>query len=116
MRRYLLSIVEPGEGDPPGPAEMAAIDADVAEFDRELRAAGAWVFSGGLFPPATATVLRPGRDGDVLVSDGPFIEGKEHLGGFCVIDVEDLDEAVEWAGKAMRATRLPVEVRPFRHG
>lgn len=113
MRRYLLSIIEPSAGDPPSPQEMADIDADVAGFDRALREAGAWVFSGGLFPPATATVLRP-KDGGVLVSDGPFAEGKEHLGGFCVIDVEDLDEALEWADRAMRATRLPVEVRPFR--
>ncbi|MDG6110286.1 hypothetical protein Daura_49520 [Dactylosporangium aurantiacum] len=113
MRRYLLSVIEPSEGDPPSPQEMADIAADVARFDQELREAGVWVFSGGLFPPATATVLRP-KDGGVLVSDGPFVEGKEHLGGFCVIDVEDLDEALEWAGKAMRATRLPIEVRPFQ--
>ncbi|MEV0129140.1 YciI family protein [Dactylosporangium sp. NPDC050688] len=113
MRRYLLSVIEPSVGDPPSPQELADIAADVAEFDRELREAGVWVFSGGLFPPATATVLRP-KDGGALLSDGPFVEGKEHLGGFCVIDVEDLDEALEWAGKAMRATRLPIEVRPFR--
>ena len=113
MRRYLLSVIEPSAGDPPSRQEMADIAADVAEFDQGLREAGVWVFSGGLFPPATATVLRP-KDGGVLVSDGPFVEGKEHLGGFCVIDVEDLDEALEWAGRAMRATRLPIEVRPFR--
>jgi hypothetical protein len=113
MRQYLLSVIEPSEGEPPSAQEMAAIEVDVAAFDQGLRDAGVWVFSGGLFPPTTATVLRPKDDG-VLVSDGPFIEGKEHLGGFCVIAVEDLDEALEWAGKAMRATRLPVEVRPFR--
>jgi hypothetical protein len=113
MQQYLLSVIEPHDSAPPSPDEMAAIDADVAEFDRELRAAGAWVFSGGLLPPATATVLRP-KDGGALVSDGPFVEGKEHLGGICVIAVGDLDEALEWAGRAMRATRLPIEVRPFR--
>jgi hypothetical protein len=113
MRRYLLSVIEPSEGEPPTPQEMAAIEADVDAFDQGLRDAGVWVFSGGLLPPGTATVLRPKDDG-VLLSDGPFIEGKEHLGGFCVIAVEDLDEALGWAGKAMRATRLPVEVRPFR--
>jgi hypothetical protein len=114
MRQYLLSVVEPGEGDPPAPAEMAAIASGVEALDRRMRDAGVWVFSGGLFPPATATVLRPGRDGDVLMSDGPFIEGKEHLGGFCVIAVADLDEALEWGAQAMRATGLPIEVRPFR--
>jgi|SRR5689334_10331849 len=113
MRRYLLSVIEPSDSTPPSPDEMAAIAADVAEFDDELRAAGVWVFSGGLFPPGTATVLRP-KDGGALVSDGPFAEGKEHLGGLCVIAVADLDEALEWAGRAMRATGLPIEVRPFR--
>lgn len=115
MRQYLLSVIEPSEGEPPSPHELAAIAADVTAFDQGLRDAGVWVFSGGLFPPVTATTLRPKAGGDgVLLSDGPFVEGKEHLGGFCVIAVEDLDEALEWAGKAMRATRLPIEVRPFR--
>jgi hypothetical protein len=113
MRQYLLGVIEPSEGAPPSPPEMAVIDEDVTAFNQELREAGAWVFSGGLFPPVAATVLRPKDDG-ILLSDGPFIEGKEHLGGFCVIAVEDLDEALEWAGKLMRATRLPIEVRPFR--
>ncbi|MET7419252.1 YciI family protein [Dactylosporangium sp. NPDC005555] len=109
MTRYLLSVIEPSEGEPPSPDEMAVIAADVAAFDQAMRDAGVWVFSGGLLPPSTATTMRPG-----LVSDGPFAEGKEHLGGICVIAVEDLDQALEWAGRAMRATRLPIEVRPFR--
>ncbi|MEV0565849.1 YciI family protein [Dactylosporangium sp. NPDC049742] len=109
MRQYLLSVIEPSEGEPPSPAEMAAIDADVTAFDREVREAGVWVFSGGLLPPSTATVLRPG-----FVSDGPFAEGKEHLGGFCVIAVEDRAAALAWADRLMRASRLPIEVRPFR--
>jgi hypothetical protein len=73
-----------------------------------------WVFAGGLHPPSTATVVRARRDGDVLMTDGPFTEGKEHLGGFTVIRAEDLDRALEWGAKMARATTLPVEVRPFQ--
>jgi hypothetical protein len=109
MTQYLLGVIEPSEGEPPSAREMAAIETDVAAFDREVRAAGVWVFSGGLLPPSTATVVRPG-----LVSDGPFAEGKEHLGGFCVVEVGSRDEALEWAAKLMRAARLPIEIRPFR--
>ena len=109
MTQYLLSVVEPSSGEPPAPEEMARIDADVGRFDREVREAGVWVFSGGLLPPATARVVRPG-----LVSDGPFAEGKEHLGGFCVIAVDTDEEALSWADRLMRASRLPIEVRPFR--
>ncbi|MET7394525.1 YciI family protein [Dactylosporangium sp. NPDC005572] len=113
MPHYLLSVVEPSFGDPPPPADLEKIMAQVDRFDREMREAGVWVFSGGLHPPATASTLRP-KGEDVLVSDGPFIEGKEHLGGFSIIDVPDLDAALEWGRKAVAATTLPVEVRPFR--
>ena len=77
-----------------------------------LEAAGAWVFAGGLHAPSTATVLRP-RDGDVSMTDGPFAEGKEVLGGFTIIKAPDLDAALEWGRKLARATTLPIEVRPF---
>ena len=77
-----------------------------------MRAAGAWVFSDGLLPPETATVLRP-REGEVLVTDGPYAEGKEHLGGFTIVDVPDLDAALEWGRRLALATTLPIEVRPF---
>ncbi|WP_238008269.1 YciI family protein [Dactylosporangium sp. AC04546] len=113
MPQYLLSVIEPSEGEPPAPAELEKIMADVAELDRELREAGVWVFSGGLHPPATASTLRP-KGEDILVSDGPFVEGREHLGGFSIIDVPDLDAALEWARKTVVATTLPIEVRPFR--
>jgi hypothetical protein len=86
---------------------------DVAALNRELRAAGAWVFDAGLHPPSTATVVRL-QDGDVLTTDGPFAEGKEHIGGFIVIKASDLDSALEWGGKLSRATTLPIEVRPLR--
>lgn len=81
--------------------------------NREIKAAGAWVFAGGLHPQSTATVARF-RDGEVLLTDGPFVEGKEFLGGITIIDVPDLDAALGWASKIARATTLPIEVRPFQ--
>jgi hypothetical protein len=113
MARYLLTVVEPTGGVVPEPEALAAIMRDVDEVDREMREAGVWLFAGGLFPPDTATVLRPSGD-DVLVTDGPFAEGKEHVGGFSVVDAPDLDAALEWGRKLARATTLPIEVRPFR--
>jgi hypothetical protein len=77
----------------------------------ELAAAGAWVFTGALAPASTATVLRV-ADGEVLLTDGPFAEGKEHLGGFTVIQVADLDEAIGWARQFADITGLPLEIRP----
>src|SRR6266567_6980898 len=74
---------------------------------------GAWVFAGGLHPSSTATVLRV-ENGEVLTTDGPFAEGKEHIGGFWVIKTPDLDAALEWGRKATRACTVPVEVRPFQ--
>jgi hypothetical protein len=71
------------------------------------------VFSGGLHPPSTATVVRL-KNNDVITTDGPYIEGKEHIGGFTIIKAPDLDSALEWARKAARAITLPIEVRPFQ--
>jgi hypothetical protein len=115
MKRYLLSIYQP-DGDPPPPEVLDPIMTDVAAVNAELRAAGAWVFAGGLHPPSTATVVRlaDGRkDGELLTTDGPFTEGKEHLGGFTVIQAPDLDAALEWGRKLARAITLPIEVRPL---
>jgi hypothetical protein len=112
MKRYLLSVYQPG-GDPPPAEDLARIMRDLDAVNSEMRAAGAWVFSGGLFPPSTATVLRH-RDGRVLMTDGPFVEGKEHLGGFTIVDAPDLDAALAWGRKLAEATTLPIEVRPFR--
>ncbi|WP_027346660.1 YciI family protein [Hamadaea tsunoensis] len=110
MQRYLLSIYQP-DGPPPPPAELAKIMADIGALADEMKKAGAWVFSAGLHPPTTATVVRD-RDGEQLLTDGPFIEGKEHLGGFTVISAPDLDAALAWAGRMAAATTLPVEVVP----
>src|SRR5690349_11161118 len=111
MKQYLLSIYQP-DGDSPPPEVLEPIMRDIDAVDRELRAAGAWVFTGGLHAPDTATVLRA-SDGDVLVTDGPYPEGKEHVGGFWIIQAADLDEALAWARKATVACTLPVEVRPM---
>ncbi|MFD2078498.1 Uncharacterized conserved protein [Actinopolymorpha cephalotaxi] len=111
-KHYLLSIQQP-DGGPPAPEIIEPIMADVARFNDELRAAGAWVFAGGLHEPTTATVVRY-DDGELLTTDGPYVEGKEHVGGLSIIAAEDLDEALEWGRKAAKATRLPVEVRPFQ--
>ncbi len=113
MTQYLLSIYQP-DGDAPSPEVLATVMQDLDVLNRELRQAGAWVFTAGLHPADTATVVRV-RDGDVLTTDGPFAEGKEHLGGFWVITAPDLDAALGWAGKAARATTLPIEVRPLQH-
>ena len=113
MTQYLLTVVEPSDGPAPDPADLETIMEDVGVVDQEMRTAGVWVFAGGLFPPSSATVLRPKGD-DVLLTDGPFTEGKEHVGGFSIIDAPDLDAALEWGRKLARATRLPIEVRPFR--
>jgi hypothetical protein len=94
---------------------------DMNALVEETKTAGVWVFNGGLHPPSTATVVRTRRD-DVLVTDGPFAETKEHIGGFIIIKVPDLDAALEWARKTARVVTtpggdsgLPIEVRPF-HG
>ena len=112
MKQYLLSIYQP-DGPAPEPAVLEPILRELDALNNEIRAAGAWVFAAGLQPPETATVLQAKGD-DLLVTDGPFTEGKEHLGGFTVIQVETEDEALEWSRKLARVlSPLHVEVRPF---
>jgi hypothetical protein len=114
MRQYLLSIYQPESGTLP-PAELAEIMHELDQLNQEIRAAGSWVFSGGLHPPSTATVLRPTPDG-LLTTDGPFAEGKEVIGGVYVIAAADLDEALRWGGRLAGVIGLPIEVRPFQPG
>jgi hypothetical protein len=111
MKQYLLSIYQP-EGVAP-PEVLGKVRRDLDALNRELKAAGAWVFAGGLHAPSTATVVRL-TDGEVLTTDGPFAEGKEHIGGFTIVKAPDLDSALRWAGMLAAATTLPIEVRPFR--
>ena len=112
MKQYLLSVYHPENETAPGPEQMEKIFHDVDALNHEMRGAGCWVFAGGLHPSGTATVVRV-RDGEVITTDGPFVEGKEHIGGFWVIKAADLDEALEWGRKATRACAVPIEVRPF---
>ena len=112
MTQYLLSILQP-DGEPPPPEFLEAVARDLHALNQELRSAGAWVFSRGLHAPSTARVVRV-RGQDVMISDGPYVEGNEHIGGFWIINAPDLDAALGWARKAARATTLPIEVRPFR--
>ena len=112
MQLYLLSVYQP-DGEPPPPDELSRIMANIDAVQRELKAKGQWVFAGGLHPPTTSTVVRA-KEGDVLMTDGPYTEGKEHLGGFTILQAPDLDEALEWARRFAIASTLPIKVRPFQ--
>ena len=113
MTQYLLSVYMV-EGEPvPSDDVIQTMFADVDKFNEEVKAAGAWVFAGGLHPADTATVVKA-TDGDVVTTDGPFPEAKEQIGGFWVIEAADLDGALAWAAKGSAACRGAVEVRPFQ--
>jgi hypothetical protein len=114
MKQYLLSVHNESDGEPWSPEEMQRSRDQVAVFNDELQNAGVWVFAGGLYPPSTATVVRAVPDGDSLITDGPFAESKEYIGGFWVIKVADLDAALDWAARGSQACGLAVEVRPFQ--
>jgi hypothetical protein len=112
MKQYLISMYQP-DGPPPPPEVLGPVMAEIEAMRTELKESGAWVFGGGLHAPSTATLLRA-KDGDVLVTDGPFAEGKEHLGGVTIIKAADLDAALAWGRRYAQVTTLPVEVRPFQ--
>jgi hypothetical protein len=112
MTQYLLTVMQPSEMTI-APEDLDRVMQDVGAVDQEMKDAGVWVFAGGLHPPSTATVLRPQGD-EVLMTDGPFTEGKEHVGGFTIVEAPDLDEALAWGRKLAQATTLPIEVRPFQ--
>jgi|SRR5688572_12832463 hypothetical protein len=113
MKQYLLSIYQP-DGPPPADLDLERIMADVHALRQEMKSAGAWVFSGGLHPASTATVVQV-NDGEPIMTDGPYTEGKEHLGGFVIVKAADLDAALEWGRKLARVlTPLPIEVRPVQ--
>jgi len=112
MKQYLLSVYQP-DGPAPPPESLQRVMRDVYALRDEMRSANVWVFSGGLHEASTATVLRP-QAGEILTVDGPFAEGKEHIGGFTIIKAADLDAALGWGRKLAKATTLPIEVRPFR--
>jgi len=112
MTQYLLSVYQP-DGAPPPDVDLGQIMADLDVLNDELRSSGAWVFTGGLHQASSATVVRV-AEGETLMTDGPYTEGKEHIGGFTIISAPDLDAALEWGRKMARATTLPVEVRPLQ--
>ena len=113
MNHYLLNIVQP-DGPAPPPAQLEKIMRDVGALMKELKDAGAWVMNGGLSPASDATVVRM-QDGKSLVTDGPFAESKEHIGGFVVVKTADKEAALAWARKFARVITLPIEVRSFQH-
>ena len=112
MKNYVLSVVQP-DGPPPPTVRLDRIMKDVGTVIREMKDKQVWVFNGGLTPASAATVVRL-RGSEVLLTDGPFAEGKEHIGGVMIIRAPDLDAALEWGRKMARAITLPIEVRAFR--
>jgi hypothetical protein len=108
MTQYLLSIYQP-DGPMPDADTMEAVVAKLHTLNEQLQASGAWVFTAGLHAPDSATVVH--HDG--MITDGPYLEGKEHIGGIWIITADDLDTALDWGHKASAATGLPIEVRPF---
>jgi hypothetical protein len=111
MPRYLVAIHHPDDYDPS--LEDEAMGRDIDALNAEMVAAGARIFVGGLQPARAARSLREQPDGEVLITDGPYLETKEHVGGFWVLEAADLDEALAWGRKAAIACRASVEVRAF---
>ncbi|MBK9740364.1 MAG: hypothetical protein IPO93_12820 [Actinobacteria bacterium] len=114
MPQYLLSVHGVEEGPYATPEDMERAFRDVGALNAEIRASGAWVFAGGLMPASTARVVRQ-SDGALLHTDGPYLEGKEHIGGFWVIEAADDSAAMSWADRATVACQGAVEVRPFQN-
>jgi len=112
MTQYLVAIHHPDDYDP-AIAEDDAMARDIDALNDEMKAAGVRIFVGGLQPAGSATSLRAQPEGEVLVTDGPYLKTSEHVGGFWVLEAATLDEALEWGRKAIIACRAPVEVRPF---
>ncbi|MEV6269444.1 YciI family protein [Kribbella sp. NPDC051936] len=114
MNQYLLSVYDGGRRAPATPEDMHAFMGRVIALEEEMDAAGAFVFGGALHGSDAATVVRGGTGLDKVTTDGPFVEAKEHVGGFYVINAADLDAALAWAEKVVEAIDHDIEVRPFR--
>lgn len=112
MNQYLLTMYQP-DGAPPPTVDLERIMRDVGAIREEMQKANAWVFAGGLADASEATTVRP-SGAEFMVIDGPYVEGKEHMGGLTIVRAPDLDAAVEWARQLAVATTLPVEVRLLR--
>ena len=111
MTQYLVAIHHPDDYDPS--VETEAMSRDIDALNDEMMAAGVRIFVGGLSPVSSARSLRAQPGGKVLITDGPYVETKEHIGGFWVLEAANLDDALVWGRKAVIACRAPVEVRPF---
>jgi hypothetical protein len=111
MPQYLVAIQHPDNYDPS--LEGEAMIRDIGALNEEMDAAGARFFAGGLEPAAKAKSLRKQPGGEVVITDGPYLETKEHVGGFWILEAVDMDEALAWGRKAVVACRVPVEVRAF---
>jgi hypothetical protein len=114
MTRYMLSVHSAASQprEPMNAEQMQHSWQQISALEQEMNSKGAWVFSARLHEPETATVVRV-ANGELLTTDGPFVEAKEHLGGFYLIDVEDLDAALGWAAKITRCVGSPIEVWPL---
>jgi len=112
MTQYWVAIHHP-DGYDPSVAENEAMSRDIDALNDEMKTAGVRVFVGGLRPASSAKSLRTQPNGQVLITDGPYLETTEHVGGFWVLEAADLNEALTWGRKAAVACRVPVEVRPF---
>ena len=114
MAQYMFAATASRAAAPPRDDRRrdAAGVAEDPVLEEEMKSAGALLFSGRLTEPDTATVVRM-ANGDVMTTDGPFAESKEHLGGFYIIEADDLDAALVWASKTTQAVGAPIEVRPF---
>jgi hypothetical protein len=115
MKQYLLSVCYPAGGQPPPPDALARIMRDVSAIQKDMQAQGVWVFSGGLTDQSSATVLRA-QGGEIVMTDGPFIESREQIGGVTIVKAPDLDGALAWARKLTHAIGVPIEVRAFVQG
>ena len=114
MAQYMLSVHSVAGGGVPTMTdeEMQQSWQKITVLEEEMKSSGAWVLSARLHPPDTATVVRA-AGGETLTTDGPFVEAKEHLGGFYIIAAQDLDAALGWASKVTAAVGMPIEVRPL---
>ena len=114
MKTYLISLFSP-DGPPPEDLDLTQVMADLEVVNADIRAAGGWVFAGGLADQGSATTIRTsGAVADAVLTDGPFVEAKEHLGGVSIVRSGDYDVVLGWAERIAGATGLPVEVRPFQ--
>ena len=114
MAQYLLSVWHDDDYELDFESKDAQrMFAQVGQFNSDIQAAGVEVFAGGLQPASSATVVRA-TNGEVSMTDGPYAESKEQMGGFWIIEASDLDGALEWARRAAQACEGPVEVRPFQ--